>query len=159
MELEIHPIDFDSLAKDSVLDQSRIESIYNVRKVHAPEAFRLCQLRLREDIERNRSDLLCRIQGDGIRIMTDTEANEHTWTEYGRGVRKISRQARRRCSINHNALDDGERRVAELRDNHVTAQAIMNRRELARFQRDRLLAGPTPAPLLEGDESEASAAE
>jgi hypothetical protein len=149
---ELHPIDFQALTKDSTIDQAQIERIYNVRKQQAPEAYRLCQLRLSHDIEHNRRDLLCRIQGDGIRIMTDSEANEHTWDEYRRGVRKIAKQARRRTAIDAASLPEGERRVAELRDAHVTAQAIMNRKALAKAKRAMLAGLGDDLPQLAGAE-------
>lgn len=141
LSLEIHPLDFDALVKDTTISMAQVERIYNVRCATSPEAFRLCLLRLKEDIERNRSDLLCRVHGNDIRIMTDAEANDHTWDEYRRGVRKIAKQAKRRCAIDHGKLETADRRVAELRDAHITAQAIMNRRELAKFAREKLLAG------------------
>jgi hypothetical protein len=153
---ELHPLDFDALRKDSVIDQAEIERIFNVRKKQAPDAFQLCQLRLSQDIERNRRDLLVRIQGDSIRIMTDSEANEHTWKEYRRGVRKIAKQARRRSAIASAELPEAERRVAELRDQHITVQAIMNRRALAKAQRDMLIgAGHVDQEHLLGAEVEA----
>ncbi len=139
---ELYPLDFDALTKGDVIDRGRLESIYNVRKQAAPDAYHLCQLRLCSDIERARSDLLCCISGDTVRVLTDAEGDEHTWKEHKRAVRKMERQVRRRRAIDLDKLTENQRKVAELRDAHVTAQALINRRALTNAQREmRLLPG------------------
>lgn len=143
---ELHPLDFGSLNKGELVRHEQIERIYNVRRAASPDAYRLCQLRLVSDIEQHRSDLLARCLGDDVKVMTDAEADEHTWEQYERGVRKIGRAGRRRGAIDHAQLGNMERKTAEFRDGHVTMQALMNRKALAKANRELLLAaGPDEA--------------
>ena len=113
------------------IEAETIERIYNVSASSAPKAYQLCLFQLRSEIERH-TTLLCCQQGETLRIMTDAEAEQHSFKEGKRGVRKIARQVERRARIDYSVLTDGQRRTAETRDSVLTWIAIFGRRELKR---------------------------
>jgi hypothetical protein len=141
MNSEPFPVDFDALRKGDVIDAIRIERIYNVRRATQPDRFRLSTLKLREDIERRRPDLLCRSVGDDVQIMTDQEAEAHTWDRIGSAVRQMGRSTTRRAVIDRSGFSDSQKAVAESRDRAATMLALANRKELAKAERESRMLG------------------
>lgn len=144
---DMFPLDFESLNKGDVITESQLEQIYQLERRKDPDRFRLKMLALREDIERARPDLLCRCDGADVRIMTDQEAEEHTWERFAHAVRSMGRNAKRRAVIDRSAFDDTQTKIAESRDRAATMLALTTRKELAKAEREkRLLAANDHLP-------------
>jgi hypothetical protein len=144
---DMYPLDFDTLKKGDVIAETQLEQIYQVNRRKEPDKFRLKMLTLREDIERARPDLLCRCDGADVRVMTDQEAEEHTWERIGHAVRSMGKNTKRRAVINRSGFDDVQMKTAESRDRASTMLALSTRKVLARANREaRLLAAPKKKP-------------
>ena len=143
---EPFPMDFASLEKGDVISDAQIQRIYLINRMKEPDKYRLKMLTLRDEIERKRPDLLCRSDGHNIRIMTDEEAEQHTWDRIGHAVRSMGRNAQRRAVIDRSEFSGSLTAVAESRDRAATMLALANRKELAKSEREkRLLLAPKPA--------------
>jgi hypothetical protein len=135
------PLDFDSLNKGDVIEQARIEQIYNIKAEQDANEYRYKMMDLGDQIERECSDrgLLYRCDGLSIRIMTDEEAEARTWQRVRNGARSIARNTNRRASIDRSAFDEKQRAIAEHRDRVATAIMLENRKELRDAMRDERL--------------------
>jgi hypothetical protein len=139
---EIFPLDFEGLEKGDVVPCEKIERIYQISHLTDPLAYQLKTLALSKQISDERPDLLARVEGLTVRVMTDLEAEEWTHAQATRAVASIARNARRRAVIDRSEFSEEEKRVAESRDRTITALALMTRKELARARRDELLLKP-----------------
>lgn len=138
----VHPLDFEALKKGDVISQQQIESIYQVQLVLDADRFRFKAMELMGEIESARDDLLCRIDGGTVRVMTDAEAEEVTWRRIEQSVGTIGRNAKRRAAIVRDEFDDQQRKVAESRDLHATFLMVATRKQLQKARREELLLGP-----------------
>lgn len=134
-----YPLDFDALHKGDCIPCDQIERIYQVNHRTDLTSFQFKALELSQNIHRERPDLLARVDGYSVRIMTDAEAEEWTYAQTRKAVASIARNARRRAVINRDQFTDEQRRVAESRDRSVTALAIIASKNLAKQRREELL--------------------
>jgi hypothetical protein len=139
---DLFPLDFEALKKGDVIEQSRIESIYQVKFGTDPTRYRLMQMKLVEIIERERPDLYPRTDRATVRIMEDKEAEAYNCGRHEAHVRGLARDARRRGRINRSEFSDADRRAAESRDLGFAALAAMAKRELVKAEREALMLGP-----------------
>lgn len=133
------PLDFDALQKGDVIPSQKIEKIYQVNLLRDPSKFQLRALGLSQQIHDERPDLLARVDGNTVRVMTDVEAEEWTNTQVVKAVSSIARNAKRRAVIDRGGFDEQQTRVAESRDRAITALAIMTRKQLAKARREEML--------------------
>lgn len=135
-EIKAWPVDFDTLEKDQEIPREAIERAYEVKRKDNPDGYRLALLRLKNEIESHRPDLLIRIRGDHLRVMTDREAEDHTWEQGRKAVSMLGKSSRRRAAIMRDGFNDSERRAGEARDSHLQGLALMARRLLIKADRD-----------------------
>lgn len=142
MTTDAFPLDFAALNKGDVVSQDQIESIYQVRYDSEPEQFHFKAMSLMQEIERERPDLLTRVDGLTVRVMTDLEADEVTDKRIEQGVRTIKRNATRRARIDRNGFSEEEKKIADVRDRNATALMIMTSKQLRAARREKLLLMP-----------------
>jgi len=139
MNEQLFPVDFSILNKGDVFTQIQIERIYNVRYSTNPNDYHFRAMSLMQDIEQERPDLLVRIDGLSVRVMTDVEADDITDKRIAQAVRSIGRNAKRRSVINREHFSNDERRVSEVRDRNATALMLMTSKQLRASQREKLM--------------------
>lgn len=139
MATDAFPLDFTALEKGAVIPQEQIESIYQVRHAADPEQFHFKAMALSQEIERERPDLLTRVDGLSVRVMTDAEADDVTDRRIEHGARAIARNAKRRARINRDGFSDEQKKIADIRDRNATALMIMTSKQLRAARREKLL--------------------
>lgn len=139
MTTDAFPLDYEALQKGDVITQERIEAIYQVRYQNDPKQFQFRAMSLIESIESERPDLLARVDGQTVRIMTDIEADEVTNDRIERHVRGIGRNAKRRAVINRDGFSDEQKKISDVRDRNATALMIMTRKQMRAARREKLL--------------------
>lgn len=150
MSTKKHPLDFGALCKGTWLETA--ELIDATRTPSGPlrvgsNAWNFALLGLCSQIE-NESEILCRIDHDRIRLMTDVEADEYTTRRAMDGARTIRNQYRKRALIRTDAMLPDERRLSEARDRVVYALAESTRRQAVKGKRllALLQSGEAPDP-------------
>lgn len=146
---EKYPLDFDALQKGEWLETAELEEALGVTMADGAK-WNFALMGLRSQIERE-SGIVCRIDHDRIRLMTDTEADEYLYRQGERSVSKLVRVTRSRALIDRGSMTDQEKRVAASRDTVMMATATAARMTLRRQRRAN---GLTPGSVLpELDES------
>ena len=138
-ETHMHPLAFKALRKGQVINQSDVEAITNVRFEKEPRRYQLELMKLRQSIWDNRDDLVAKIQGLGLRVLTDEEADQYLWDEQRKLVDKQKRVAAARARIDRSGFDDLATRVAEQRDLYSTGTALMLNASIRKSEREQLL--------------------
>lgn len=146
------PLDFDALEKGSVVPPEQIERIAQVKRDKDPQKFAFAAMGLRDQIERERPDLVARIDGGSIRVLHDAEAERWTFEQTTIAVKRIGRNAARRARIVRDKFDNEQMRLAESRDRAVTALALFTRKEIRRAQREQLLISTGSVVVAEEEE-------
>lgn len=120
-------IGFDRLRKGDVILPERIERAYGVtREQH--QAFQFATLNLCGAIEAE-TGMLARVDGETVRVMTDDEAEDHTYRNIINSTKRIARnERRRRENIDTTKLADIAR--YESRQRVAAALAASQKREL-----------------------------
>ena len=138
MNAKKHPIDFDALRKGDVVAAEVIEEAMGISVTE--EQYRLAQMSLRDQIQRERPDLIARMRGKNIHVCTDEEADDYTWSSVEKAVRRIGRNAQLRGRIVRADFDDSRRRAAQTRDQAGTMLAIDSAKRTRKANRDARLA-------------------
>lgn len=139
MASDAFPLDFAALEKGTVIPQEQIESIYQVRHATTPDEYHFKAMALSQQIEQERPDLLARVDGLSVRVMTDAEADEVTDKRIDQAVRSIRRNAKRRAVINRDGFSEEQKKIADVRDRNATALMIMTSKQLRAARREKLL--------------------
>ena len=102
------PIDFDKLDKDQIITQEQIESAYAVRYLDDPAKFSFAQMDLKSQIERRRPDLGGNVKclRQGLRIMLDSEADDHQDKRYHATIQSLFAVDRRAKLIDRSGFDE-----------------------------------------------------
>jgi hypothetical protein len=140
-ETHIHPLDFTALQKGQFINHSDVEAITAVRFEKDPRRYQLELMKLRQSIWDNRDDLVAKIEGLGLRILTDEEADQYIWDEQRRLVDKQKRLAKARARIDRTHFDTVATQVAEQRDMFCAGTALMLNQAIRKAERDQLLLG------------------
>ena len=144
MPAERYPLDFDALRKDSWLDTHELIHALNVTPADGSK-WNFALVGLAEQITRE-SGILCRIDHDRIRLMSDAEADDYTFRRLEHHTRGLGTTARRRTLIDRHMLDGAQRQIAESRDRVVFSVALAARTEL---RKQRKLEGLVHQPTRE----------
>lgn len=142
--MDTHPIDFSALQRGIWLEAEAIEKAMNVRR--GTDGFRLATLKLAGMIE-SQTDIVCRSEGDRLRLMTDAELLEWNWEQHRAAARKMARCASRVVLVRHSELSDAELRRARYQETTITFQAAQTTRQL-RDVRRTMAAGSEPPKWL-----------
>lgn len=120
-------IGFESLRKGQVIAPERIEKAYGVQRANH-QAYQFATLNLCGAIE-SETGMLARVDGETVRVMTDDEAEDHTFRGIINSTKRIARnERRRRENIDTTQLTDVAK--YETRQRVASALAQSQRREL-----------------------------
>ena len=135
------PIDFDALQKGDFVRQEKIESIYLVSFRDSPDAYRFSQMHLVGYIRARRQDLAAHIKctGNDIEILSDLQADAHTYRQIIQAQTRLAAFNGRRASIDRSGFSLEERATAESRDRIGQAAMIGSRSAIEKAKRDELL--------------------
>lgn len=122
-----HPFDFDKLEKGMWIEAGELEEAARCKRTDP--AFKLRVMGFRTAIEAKTS-ILSRVEGDRLRLMTDSEANVWTIGEAARGSRMLERNALRLVeNIDTSKLSPAEQVVHEHASRTISAMAQAQRVE------------------------------
>lgn len=138
-ETHLHPLDFAALEKGQIINHSDVEAITAVKFEKDPRRYQLELMKLRQAIWDNRDDLVAKIQGLGLRILNDDEADQYLWDEQRKLVDKQKRIAKARARIDRSKFDSVATQVAEQRDMFCASTALMLNQAIRKAERDQLL--------------------
>jgi len=146
MANDAFPLDFESLVKGQVIGQERLEKIFGFQWREAPDQYSLKQMALCAEIRAHREDLNAHVRGSGrdILIMSDLEADKHTFEQALIGQRRVVSMGIRRAAIDRTEFSEQDTKISETRDRSATAMMIFGRKALKEAQREQLfLSGAT----------------
>lgn len=132
-----HPLDFGALRKGTWLEAEAIERGYARRRDNP--SYRLSMLAASEDIFRERQ-IICRQEGDRLRLMDDAEADVWLQKQTEHGVARLRRAARLTGVIDRSGFDATQLCVSEQRARLIFAVATAASSALRRERRALLLA-------------------
>jgi len=135
-----HPLDFESFSKGTWLEAAEIERGYNRKR--DDRKWRLSLLAAAEDIFRERQ-IICRQEGDRLRLMDDLEADVWLQKQTEHSVSRLRRSARLTGSIDRSAFDQVQLRISEQRQRLIFAVATSAASTLKKERRAMLLAEGT----------------
>lgn len=140
MANDAFPLDFDSLVKGQVIGQERIEKIFGIRWLDAPDQYSFKQMALCAEIRAHREDLNAHVRGSGraILIMSDLEADKHTFEQAVFAQRRVVSFGERRAAIDTTEFSEQDKKISEMRDRLSTAMMILGRKSLKSVERDQL---------------------
>jgi len=147
---KLHPLDYSTLRKGQLINQSDAEEIVGFKASKDPRRFQLELMRLRGAIWDNCEELVAKVEGLGIRILTDAEADEYLWTQQCQLIAKQARIARARGRIDRTEFDAIQARTSEMRDLFSAGVANELQKSLRRAQREQAMladAGPSSLAL------------
>lgn len=116
------------LAKGDVVTAQTIELATGTSRRADYRKFSFAKMGVQEQIERERQDLICASDGEGLAILTDAQAHEHLAgliRRYERGIRKSSRK---RARIVRDGFTDAMKRAADVEDRRAAGAALALRR-------------------------------
>lgn len=149
--MTLHPFDFDKLEKGTWIETEELELAATCKR--SDHAFSLRVLGLKDAIE-SRTGILSRIEGQRLRLMTDSEALVWTIKQAGDASRKLERNAARLSeNIDVFGLPAGEQVVHEHAQRVISAMAASQRAE--RLKNQKLFALASAASLPSDEEHEA----
>jgi hypothetical protein len=149
METTKHPIDFSLVSKGTRLATHELVSVLGKSPADGA-AWSFALIDLCERIE-DECDLVAKIENDGIRVLTDSEACEYLFRQLELGARKMTRATRRRALIDRDQLTDAQRKVAESRDRIALAVSTSARGTLRKLKRLEALEHVPIAEWIEPD--------
>jgi hypothetical protein len=135
-----HPLDFESFSKGTWLEASEIERGYNRKR--DDRSWRLSLLAAAEDIFRERQ-IICRQEGDRLRLMDDLEADVWLQKQTEHSVSRLRRSARLTGSIDRSSFDLIQRRISDQRQRMIFAVATSAASTLKRERRALMLTEDT----------------
>lgn len=126
--------DLSLLSKGSYLPPGYLEHKLNEHR--ESDAFRLAVLELAASIRLARPDLAAhiKIEGHGLRILSDLEAANYNRRQIKNKFRGIQRIAKRRSAIDRTGFSNEDRAIAET-DDRVAASAAIEVAKIARANR------------------------
>lgn len=133
--------DYSKLRKGGFLPPSYLE--HKLGHPRGTEEYRLAVLTLIDSIRFERSDLAAHVRQDrdGVRIMTDLEAEHYSVRQHKIAARKLRRLHRRRASIVRTDFSSEDRALAENADRVSAAMASAVSREARALARKRVFDG------------------
>jgi len=131
-----HPLDFESLRKGTWLEADEIERGYARKR--DDRQWRLSLLAASEDIF-NECRIICRQEGDRLRLMDDLEADVWLQKQTEHGVSRLRRAARLTGSIDRSGFDAVQLRMSEQRQRLIFAVATSAASTLKRERRALML--------------------
>ena len=140
MANDAFPLDFDSLVKGQVIGQERIEKIFGIRWRDVPDQYSFKQMSLCAEIRAHREDLNAHVRGSGrdILVMSDLEADKHTFEQAMIAQRRVVSFGIRRAAIDTTEFSEQDKKISETRDRASTAMMIFGRKALKDAERDQL---------------------
>jgi len=136
---KLHPLDYSTLQKGQFINQSDAEDIVGFKASENPRRFQLELMRLRGAIWDNCEELVAKVEGLGIRILTDPEADEYLWAQQCHLIAKQARIARARGRIDRTEFDSIQARTSEMRDLFSAGVANELQKSLRRAQREHAM--------------------
>jgi hypothetical protein len=133
-----HPIDFEALAKGTIITAEELREIYGEK---SESEMGLYRLHLCEQIRCERDDLYPVQRRDTVVLLTDEEAHEHSVATQVKHVRGLVTNAKRRSRIDLGAFGEQKRREVEFWDKASQMQAAAARKQLQKSRREVLLLG------------------
>lgn len=144
----LHPFDFDKLKKGMWIETEELELAATCKR--SDQSFQLRVLGLKDAIE-SRTGILSRVEGQRLRLMTDSEALVWTIRQAGDAGRKLERNAARLSeNIDAARLTDGEQAVHEHAQRVISAMAQSQRTE--RLKNQKLFALASSHPPVEDED-------
>lgn len=113
MSTSKYPLDFTRLRKGDVIHGQELQQIVGFVPGHP--RWNLALAGLCEAILKN-ARLICCVQKDTVKVLTDEEADRYTMQEVNRAKRKVFRHTRNRALIDRTTLSDAEKARAETHD-------------------------------------------
>ena len=128
-----YPIDTDTLKKGQYLSPEKLETITMYKA--GTDKFALAVLAIRQFIERetekNGRHLLCKQEGKGLRILTDSEAAKYKPKRFDNSLKGMFRQVKDMLRIDTMQLTDDEKKKLE-RSTYIRSRlctAVTNERK------------------------------
>ena len=118
-----HPLDFDTLEKGTWLEGSDLRDAVGCHPDEDIKRWQLGVLGLRERITKE-TGIVCRVERDKIRLMTDLETDEYTVNRTDQLRQGMRRQLAYRALIDTSEMNDEQRRLCDARDRLVTGTAM-----------------------------------
>lgn len=153
IDYSVHPINFNALEKGDHMQAQDLlrqlgslddEGILQHPTSVESDAHNLNLLKFIQAIRTARPDLAAHAAArcHGVVILTDSEAERHTYEHAKKCAKGIASVASRRAySLNYALLNDEQRRVAEVHDRCLTSVALTAQKELRAADRRALLKG------------------
>lgn len=126
METLPFPFDWETLEKGTYIEAEALERA--IRRPRTDKDFKLKALAVVAEIK-ERTGILCRIEGDRLRLMTDSEAYQWNYQRARSHVTGLIRSAKNTALIDTSQLSDGDKRAAESCQIAICATASAARRE------------------------------
>jgi hypothetical protein len=141
----VHPVNLDGLEKGQYIRPEEIEEIYGKSRVD--QNFGLCILQLKQFIERG-SDLICRSEKQGLRILDDEQASDYLWALQARHVYGLRKIVMKGNQIDPSEFSDERKKIHEHRLACSAAVYAEAAGTLRREMKERELFGPVPRKML-----------
>lgn len=129
------------LSKGSTISAETIEQTTGTNRRVDYRKFSFAKLAIQEQVEREREDLICAGNGEGLQILTDEQAHEHLAGLIRRYERGIGRSNKKRARIVRDNFSDALKRAAEVEDRRAAGAALAlrrNSRAHARLAREKV---------------------
>jgi len=137
MSVEFHPLDFEALEKGTWLEGEALVLAAGADPSDH-KRWRLALLKLRQAIE-EKTEILCCEDHDRIRLMTDSEAREHTWRRWRQNFKGLGRQVFRRSRVDLSQIPHEEHRRVESETRVMSGVTAAARARLRKEKRMELL--------------------
>jgi hypothetical protein len=140
MANDAFPLDFESLVKGQVIGQERLEKIFQLQWRNDPDRYNFRQMAICAEIRAHREDMNAHVRSSGrdILIMSDLEADKHTFEQALIGQRRVVSMGIRRAAIDRSEFSEQDLKISESRDRSATAMMIFGRKALKEAERELL---------------------
>jgi hypothetical protein len=125
-----YPLDYTQVVKGQSFSAEQLTEILGIQPTEITR-YKLSILAFKAELEKQ-AGVLCKTEGNALRVLTDTEADVWTITQSGRHVQGLGRNARRRVLIDRSGMSADEQRIAESRDRIAVGVASL---AMAEFRR------------------------
>lgn len=141
---DLHPLDFAALERGDHISKDQLLKIFGMPEPNSLDSvkhFALQRLSLQDSIHRERPELRCKIERDGLRVCTSEQAALHgkkRFDEYFGGLRRESRRLARTVDVSELTADAA--REHEHNVKHASVVTLAAYHASMRELRDRRLA-------------------
>ena len=131
------PVDFNLIEKNSDITQESIECAYSIKYLDDPKRYSFKQMELMSLITHMRPDLLGNVRclNQGLRIMTDLEADDHLDKRYRIGIYNLISIAQKRGGLDRSEFDEARLAKCASLDGALSATVLTAKAELRKHSR------------------------